>query len=76
MTATVATAIEVLDFEPAGSGARWETAVRDVPAPMTVRHLQRRGNAGRFRSRDVGDLQIVDWDCSILAVRAVSGWGS
>ncbi len=64
MTATVDTAIEVLDFEPAGSGARWETAVRDVPAPGTVRPLHMRGDAGRFRSRDVGDLQILDWDCS------------
>ncbi|NHU47652.1 MULTISPECIES: helix-turn-helix transcriptional regulator [Rhodococcus] len=66
MTATVDTEIDVLDFEPAGSVARWETAVRDVPAPRTVRPLHRRGDVGRFRSRDVGDLQILDWDCSSL----------
>jgi hypothetical protein len=31
MTATAATEVDVLDFEAAGSGARWERAVSDVP---------------------------------------------
>jgi AraC family transcriptional activator of tynA and feaB len=66
MTATAATEIDVLDFEAIESGARWEAAVRDVLGPMTVRLLQRRSNAGRFRSREVGDLQFADWDCPPL----------
>lgn len=66
MTATIATEIDVLDVEAAGPGARWETAVRDVSGPMTVQHRKRRGNATRLRSRDVGDLQLADWDCPPL----------
>ncbi|QYB00495.1 AraC family transcriptional regulator (plasmid) [Rhodococcus sp. USK10] len=66
MTATAPTEIEVLDFEAAGPRARWETAVRDVSGLMTVQHRTRRGNATRLRSRNVGDLQLADWDCPPL----------
>jgi AraC family transcriptional activator of tynA and feaB len=63
MTATAATRIDVLDFEAAGSGARWELAVSDV---LAVPLRQRRDDAARFRSREVGDLQLADWGCPPL----------
>jgi len=62
MTATAATEIDVLDFQGTRSGAGWERAVSDVLRPMGVPLRQRRGDAARFRSREVGDLQLADWD--------------
>lgn len=66
MTATAATDIDVLGFEPAGSGTRWELAVSDVLGPVAVPMRQRWGDAARFRSRELGDLLLADWDCPPL----------
>ena len=67
MSATATTEIDVLDFEVAGSGARWERAASDVLEPMGVPLRQRLGEAARFGSRAVGDLQLADWDRAPLA---------
>lgn len=67
MTATATTEIDVLDFEAARSEARWEREVTDVLAPVGVPLRQRRGDAALFRSREVGDLQLADWDSTPLA---------
>jgi len=66
MTATAATEIDVLDFQGTRSGAGWERAVSDVLGPMGVPLRQRRGDVVRFRSREVGDLQLAEWDCPPL----------
>jgi len=62
MSATATTEIDVLDFEVARSGARWERAAGDVLGPMGVPLRQGRGDAARIRSRAVGDLQLAAWD--------------
>jgi AraC family transcriptional activator of tynA and feaB len=67
MTATATTEIDVLDFEAARSGASWERAVSDVLGPIAVPLRQRRGDAARFRSREVGDFQLAEWDRAPLA---------
>jgi AraC family transcriptional regulator, positive regulator of tynA and feaB len=61
MTATAATEIYVLDLEAAG----WEHAVGDV-LPFRVPLRQRRDDAAHFRSLEVGDLQLAEWDCPPL----------
>ncbi|NMN98373.1 AraC family transcriptional regulator [Antrihabitans stalactiti] len=66
MTVTAATEIDVLDFVAAGSEDRWETAVRSGSGPTTVPHGTRRGNAIRLHAREIGDLQLADWDCPPL----------
>jgi AraC family transcriptional activator of tynA and feaB len=67
MTATATTEIDVLDFEVARSGASWERAVSNVLEPMGVPQRERRGDEARFRSREVGDLQLAEWDRPPLA---------
>jgi AraC family transcriptional regulator, positive regulator of tynA and feaB len=67
MTATATTDSDVLDFEAAGSMASWERAVSDVLEPTGVPLRQRGGDAARFRSREVGDLQLAEWDRAPLA---------
>ena len=62
MTATATTGIDVLDFEAARSGARWEREVSDVLAPMGVDLRQRPSGAARLLSREVGDLQLAASD--------------
>jgi AraC family transcriptional regulator, positive regulator of tynA and feaB len=62
MTATASAEIDVLDFEAAPSGARWEREVSDVLAAMGVPLRQCPGGAARFLSREVGDLQLAAWD--------------
>ncbi|RNM16781.1 helix-turn-helix domain-containing protein [Nocardioides pocheonensis] len=66
MTATAATEIDVLDFDAHGTGGRWERALSDVVGPVEVPLRQRRDDAVHFRTREVGDLQLVDWDCLSL----------
>lgn len=66
MTATATTEIDVLDFDAHGSGGRWERALSDVLRPMGFPLCQGRGDAARFRTREVGDLQLADWDCPPL----------
>jgi len=67
MTATATTQIDVLDFERALPWAGCERAVSDVLEPMGVPLRQRLGEAARFRSREVGDLQLAEWDRAPLA---------
>jgi len=62
MTATEATEIDVLDFEAAG----WEQAASAVLRPFRSPLRESRGDAGRFSSREVGDLQLSEWDCPPL----------
>jgi AraC-like DNA-binding protein len=67
MTATATTEIDVLDFEAARSEARWERDFSDVLAPVGAPLHQGRGEARRFSSREVGDLQVAEWDPTPLA---------
>jgi AraC family transcriptional regulator, positive regulator of tynA and feaB len=63
MTATAATEIDFLDFDSAGSGTRWERTLSGVPSPVKASVRTRRDDAVRVRTREVGDLQLADWDC-------------
>ena len=64
MTATAAAEIDVLDFDAHGSRGRWGRALRGMVAPVAAVPLrQGRGDAVRFRTREVGDLQLADWGC-------------
>jgi AraC family transcriptional activator of tynA and feaB len=49
-------ALEEQDFH-------WRAAVRDRIANMDLRRGEWVGNFGSFRSRDLGDLLITDWEC-------------
>lgn len=64
MTATAATEIDVLDFEPTGPAALWERAVSDVREFVPV--TNRQGTDEASRSREVGDLQLANGDCPLL----------
>jgi AraC family transcriptional activator of tynA and feaB len=62
MTATEATEIDVPEFE----AADWEHAVSDVPRLFRSPLRQGRSDAARFCSREVGDLELAEWDCPPL----------
>jgi AraC-like DNA-binding protein len=44
----------------------WRAAVRDRIADMDLRRGEWVGSFGSFRSRDLGDLLITDWECPQL----------
>jgi AraC family transcriptional activator of tynA and feaB len=44
----------------------WRAAVRDRIANMDLRRGEWVGSFGSFRSRDLGDLLITDWECPQL----------
>jgi AraC-like DNA-binding protein len=62
MSATATIELDVLDFEVTRSGVPWERAVSDVLGPVGVPLRHGQGDVARFRSREVGDLQLADWD--------------
>ncbi|GAA5168769.1 hypothetical protein GCM10023321_63330 [Pseudonocardia eucalypti] len=66
MTVTAAMDLDLFGLETTEQEARWEGALRDRLAPMTVRVPPRRGDGGIVRSRDIGDLLVTDWACPPL----------
>jgi hypothetical protein len=66
MTVPAATDFDLLGLEAAEQESRWEEALRDRLAPMTVRVPLHGNDGGTVESRNISDLLLTDWTCPPL----------